>query len=181
MKIISIEIINVKTEFAPDTSTWQPVVVKINTDEGISGYGEVGLAYGRGYTAGFGMVKDLAPMIIGKDPRQTEKIWETFLKKTFWGQGGGTIIFAGISAIDMALWDIQGKELGVPIYRLLGGKTRNKIRAYASQLQFGWGSGKDKQSLNKPEEYVQVALQAAEEGYDAIKVDPVGFDKDGET
>ncbi|MCI1750056.1 MAG: mandelate racemase/muconate lactonizing enzyme family protein [Megasphaera cerevisiae] len=179
MKIISIEIINVKTEFAPDTSTWQPVVVKINTDEGISGYGEVGLAYGRGYTAGFGMVKDLAPMIIGKDPRQTEKIWETFLKKTFWGQGGGTIIFAGISAIDMALWDIQGKELGVPIYRLLGGKTRNKIRAYASQLQFGWGSGKDKQSLNKPEEYVQVALQAAEEGYDAIKVDPVGFDKDG--
>jgi L-alanine-DL-glutamate epimerase-like enolase superfamily enzyme len=179
MKITSIDVIYVKTDFAPDTSTWQPVVVRINTDAGISGFGEVGLTYGRGFQAGFGMCKDLGAMIIGMDPRCSEDIWDKMMKKTFWGQGGGTVVFAGMSAIDMALLDIQGKELGVPVYRLMGGKTRSKIRAYASQLQFGWGRGKEKQSLNKPEEYVKVAMQAVAEGYDAIKIDPIGFDKNG--
>ena len=125
------------------------------------------------------MVKDLAEIILGMDPTNNEEIWDKMQKKTFWGQGGGTIVSAGMSGIDMALWDIKGKELGVPVYKLLGGKIRNKIRAYASQLQFGWGHGREKQSLNKPEDYVKVSLQAISEGYDAIKIDPIGFDKNG--
>lgn len=179
MKITSVEVIKVATPFNFDTSTWQPVVVRVNTDEGISGYGELGMTYGTGFTAGFGMCKDLAGLIMGMDPRNNEEIWEKMLKKTFWGQGGGTVIFAGMSALDTALWDIKGKALNTPVYNLLGGKTRTKLRAYASQLQFGWGLGKEKQSLNHPQEYAEVALKAASEGYTAVKVDPIGFDKYG--
>jgi len=179
MKITSVEVIKVATPFKPDTSTWQPIVVRVNTDEGISGYGELGMAYGIGYTAGFGMCQDLARIIIGMDPRNNEEIWEKMLKKTFWGQGGGTVIFSGMSALDTALWDIKGKLLNTPLYQLLGGKTNKKLRAYASQLQFGWGLGKDKQSLNHPKEYADIALQAVEMGFDAVKVDPIGFDKNG--
>lgn len=179
MKITNVEVIKVFSPFQPDTSTWQPIVVRVNTDEGISGYGELGMAYGIGYTAGFGMCQDLARIIIGMDPRNNEEIWEKMLKKTFWGQGGGTVVFSGMSALDTALWDIKGKALNTPLYQLLGGKTNKKLRAYASQLQFGWGLGKDKQSLNHPKEYAEVALQAVEMGFDAVKVDPIGFDKNG--
>lgn len=52
--------------------------------------------------------------------------------------GGGTVINAGMSAIDTALWDIMGKAYKMPVYQLLGGKSNERIRAYASQLQFGW-------------------------------------------
>lgn len=87
MKITSVDIIDVANDFASATSKWRPVVVKINTDEGISGFGEVGLAYGVGASAGIGMAKDLAAIIIGMDPMNNEAIWEKMLKKTFWGAG----------------------------------------------------------------------------------------------
>lgn len=60
-------------------------------------------------------------------------------QKDFLGDGGRERFYAGMSAIDIALWDIKGKYLGVPVYQLLGGKTNEKLRTYASQLQFGWG------------------------------------------
>lgn len=104
MKITSIDIIDVANDFASVTSKWRPVVVKINTDEGISGFGEVGLAYGVGASAGIGMAKDLAAIIIGMDPMNNEAIWEKMLKKTFWGQGGGGIFSAAMSGIDMRCW-----------------------------------------------------------------------------
>ena len=69
----------------------------------------------------------------------TEAIWEKMLRKTFWGQGGGGIFSAAMSGLDIAMWDIKGKALNVPLYVLLGGKSRDSIRAYASQLQFGLG------------------------------------------
>lgn len=77
-------------------------------------------------------------MIVGEDPLNIEKIWEFFFRKTFGGWGRERF-YAGMSAIDIALWDIKGKYLGVPVYQLLGGKTNEKLRTYASQLQFGWG------------------------------------------
>ncbi|MGS0315041.1 mandelate racemase/muconate lactonizing enzyme family protein, partial [Escherichia coli] len=94
---------------------------------------------GAGAKAGVGIIRDLAPLIVGEDPLNIEKIWEFFFRKTFWGMGGGNVFYAGMSAIDIALWDIKGKYLGVPVYQLLGGKTNEKLRTYASQLQFGWG------------------------------------------
>ena len=179
MKITSVDIIDVANEFQSAVNKWRPIVVVINTDEGISGFGEVGLAYGVGASAGFGMAKDLARIVVGMDPLNNEAIWDKMQKKTFWGQGGGTVVSAGMSGIDIALWDIKGKAFKVPIYQLLGGKTRDKIRTYASQLQFGWGTGKDKSMLIEPKQYADIALAAVAEGYDAIKVDPIGMDEKG--
>lgn len=68
-----------------------------------------GIAFGIGSTAAFGMVKDLAGLIVGMDPMNIEVIWNKMFKSSFWGMGGGAIVFAGISAIDIALWDIKGK------------------------------------------------------------------------
>jgi len=91
--------------------------------------------------------------------------------------GNGGVIMAGISGIDIALWDIKGKVLNAPVYQLLGGKTNDKLRAYASQLQFDWG--KVSKSLAKPEEYAEAMKKAMADGFDAVKVDPVGFDPQG--
>lgn len=179
MKITSVDIIDVANDLQSSTSKWRPVVVKINTDEGICGYGEVGMAYGVGASAGYGMAKDLAKLTIGMDPMQNEAIWDKMQKKTFWGQGGGTVVSAGMSAIDIALWDIKGKALNVPVYQLLGGKCRDSVRTYVSQLQFGWGKAKAKSILVEPKQYADAALQALADGYDSIKVDVNEMDEFG--
>lgn len=180
MKIISVDIIDVKNDLQSAVAKWRPIVVKINTDEGISGFGEVGMAYGVGASAGFGMAKDLAKMIIGENPLKTEAIWDKFQKKTFWGQGGGTVVSAGMSAIDIALWDIKGKYFNCPVYELLGGKTRTTLRTYASQLQFGWSLSAKKDILIEPEQYAEAALKALQEGYNCIKVDVNEINEKGE-
>lgn len=138
MKITSSDIIDVANDFSSATSKWRPTVVRVNTDEGISGFGEVGLAYGVGASGGIGVAKDLSALLIGMNPMDTEAIWEKMLRKTFWGQGGGGIFSAAMSGLDIA-WDIKGKALNVPLYVLLGGKSRDSIRAYASQLQYQGG------------------------------------------
>jgi len=154
----------------------KPVCCRIHTDEGLFGDGEAGVAYGRGATAAFGMVKDFAEHIIAKDPMNVEAIWEDLFKNTFWGQGGGTIIFSGISAIDIALMDLKGKAMGVPCYQLLGGKFRDDLRCYASQLQFGWTTKIG--PWGKKEEYVDIVKHAMSEGYDAVKIDFTTYDRD---
>ena len=176
MKIVSVDVMQVPSGNAgASRGDWSPVIVRINTDEGISGFGEVGLAYGKGWRAGLGMVQDFAEVIIGEDPMNIEHIWETIFRKTFWGMGGGTVVYAGMSGIDIALWDIKGKALNQPVWQLLGGKTNDNLRVYASQLQFNWGTKLDKQKLITPEEYAEVTRVAMAEGYDAIKVDPIIF------
>jgi L-alanine-DL-glutamate epimerase-like enolase superfamily enzyme len=177
VKITSVDVIRLYGEMCVKGTPWNPVCVRINTDEGISGCGEIGLAYGDADKAQFGMAQDFAKLIIGMDPMNNEQIWEKIFRMTFWGMGGGTIIFAAMSAIDIALWDIKGKALGAPVYKLLGGKTNKKLRTYASQLQFDWG--KVSKALVRPEEYAEAARKAMAEGYDCIKVDPVGFDLKG--
>ena len=156
------------------------ITMKINTDEGVYGWGEAGLAYGNCFEAAFGQCQDFAKLIIGMDPFDTEKIWEHLHRHTFWGMGGGVVITSAMAAIDIACWDIKGKVLGVPVYKLIGGKTNNKLRAYASQLQFGWSDliqvkneGKGLGLLFDPKEYYEVTKNAVRDGYDSIKVDPV--------
>ena len=183
MKINSVDIIKTfKTpsraaEIAVGGVPWHPVCVRINTDEGISGYGEIGVAYGNAQSAGFGMGVDFAKCIIGLNPMNNEEIWNRLHRLTFWGMGNGGVIMAGISGIDIALWDIRGKALNAPVYQLLGGKTNSRLRAYASQLQFDWG--KVSHSLAKPEEYAEAMKKAMADGFTAVKVDPVGFDPEG--
>lgn len=145
------------------------VLCRVYTDNGLYGDGEAAMSYGVGAMAAFGMVQDLANLIIGMDPLENEKIWDKMYRTTFWGQNGGGVFTAGMSAIDIALWDIKGKFFNVPIYTLLGGKLNDNLRTYASQLQFGW---KDRMgAMFTLEEYVAAARRAIDQGYDAIKVD----------
>ena len=153
MKITHIEVFDLNVENWP---AWHPIIVRVHTDEGISGLGEVGLAYGTGHSAGAGMAKNLAEQFfIGADPFQSEKLWDTMFRNTFWAQGGGPVVFGGMSAFDTALWDIKGKALGVPVYQLLGGRTNERLRTYASQIQFGWGP--ERLALTEPAQYAEVA------------------------
>jgi galactonate dehydratase len=175
MKITHVEVFDLNVENWP---AWHPIIVRVHTDEGISGLGEVGLAYGTGHSAGAGMARNLAEQFfLGADPFQSEKLWDTMFRNTFWAQGGGPVVFGGMSAFDTALWDIKGKALGVPVYQLLGGKTNERLRTYASQIQFGWGP--ERLALTEPEQYAEVARAVVAEGYTCVKIDPVMFDKGG--
>ena len=174
MKITKVDIVQVKSNST--LTEWRPILCRIYTDEGIYGDGEAALAYGKAAPAAFGMIKDLSALIIGMDPLDNEVIWDKLYKATFWGQNGGPVVFAGISAIDIALWDIKGKFFNVPIYKLLGGKRRDNLRSYASQLQFGWSDHWE--NLGATEDYAAVSKQAVEEGYDCVKIDFFTFDRD---
>lgn len=156
---------------------YQPIGCRIYTDEGIYGDGEAAISYGVGAHAAAGMVRDLAGLLIGMDPLEHEVIWNKLHKTTFWAQNGGPIVFSGVSALDIALWDIKGKYFGVPIYKLLGGKQRESLRCYASQIQSGFGPRHERKIT--PEEYADIARQVVAEGYDALKVDFLCFDEVG--
>ena len=102
------------------------VGIRIYTDEGIYGDGEVAGIHAT-YGA-FGVIKDMWPFISGKDPFDNEVLWDQLMLRTFWGQNGGAFWYSAVSAIDIALWDIKSKALNVPLYKLLGGKRRDKVR-----------------------------------------------------
>ena len=102
------------------------VFLKIETDAGITGYGEATNHFLP--HSSLGMLKDLTPYLIGEDPERVEYLWQACFRRRFYR--GGTATGAAISAIDMALWDIKGKAYGVPVYQLLGGLARTKVRLY---------------------------------------------------
>ena len=105
MVITKVDVFHVQDKLNPAI---HPVLCRIHTDTGLYGDGEAAMSYGVGSTAAFGMVQDLANLIIGMDPLETEKIWDKMYRTTFWGQNGGGVFSAGMSAIDIALWDIKG-------------------------------------------------------------------------
>jgi L-alanine-DL-glutamate epimerase-like enolase superfamily enzyme len=179
VKIISVDIIALEKDRGNGS---RPVVCRINTDEGIAGYGEAGVAIGTGATAVFELLKDFAPMILGMNPLDHEVIWEKLYHRSFWAQGNGVIMMAGISAIDIALWDIKGKAANLPLYALLGGKQRDKLRAYASQLQFGWAVDRfnpGKAERGDPEYYRETVRKALDQGYTAVKTNFLRYDRQG--
>ncbi len=177
MHITYVEIFDIE---CPKRPKWHPVFVRIHTDEGISGVGEAGLAYDWGHSAAAHLIKEIASaMLMGFDPFKTELLWSRMLRESFWGLGGGPVIYAAMSAIDTALWDIKGKALNVPVYQLLGGKTTDRLRTYASQLQFDWDN--ETRALIDPDDYAKAAQKAIKEGYDCVKVNPMFYDKDGKT
>ena len=180
MKITSVEIFLIKADWTQAQNRLNPVIIRVNTDEGISGLGEVGLAFGVGAEAGGSYVKNIAEgFLLGADPMKIEGIWETLFRKTFWALGGGPVVYGGLSAIDIACWDIKGKALKQPIYQLLGGKTNEKLRTYASQLQFGWDPV-NPVPARTPGDYAEQARKAVAQGYNAVKVNPLMLDEKGE-
>ena len=173
MKIVKVDVMQLGTDVRPD---WRPIVCRIYTDEGIYGDGEAAMAYDVGALGAFGMLQELAKMVIGMDPLDNEVIWDKLYRSTFWEQNGGPVTFSAISAIDIALWDIKGKYFKVPVYKLLGGKKRDNLRCYASQLQFGWGEVRI--PARTPEDYAKNAKKAVAEGYDAVKFDFFLYDEE---
>jgi galactonate dehydratase len=170
MKVTKVEIFDVQLPLV--RLRWNPVLLRIHTDEGISGVGELALAYGTGNAGGQGMLRNMAErFLIGADPFRIEQMWDTLFRRTFWGQGGGPVVYGAMSAIDEALWDIKGKALGVPVYELLGGSCWDKLRVYAN----GWYGG-----CVRPEEYAEAALKVVADGFDAMKFDPFAISADGQ-
>lgn len=101
--------------------------LKVHTNAGIVGLGEP-ITEGRAKTCAEA-VAEIAPYLVGKDPRAVAHHWQAIYRHAFYR--GGPILTSALSGIDMALWDIKGKALGVPTYELLGGPTRNRVRVYA--------------------------------------------------
>ena len=101
--------------------------LKVHTDEGVIGWGEP-ITEGRAHTCATA-VAEIAPYLVGKDPRNVMHHWQAIYRHAFYR--GGPILTSALSGIEQALWDIKGKLLGVPVYELLGGPTRDRIRVYA--------------------------------------------------
>lgn len=145
--------------------------VTVETDAGIEGAGEIGLAYGAGGRGAAEIVLELArTRLLGRDPFRTEAIHDELRRDTFWGHVPGPILGAAISALDIALWDIKGKALGVPVHVLLGGACRDRLRLYCN----GWYRG-----LGAPQAYAEAAAEVVARGFTALKFDPMKLDAEG--
>lgn len=135
------------------------VYVKVYTDENITGVGECSLeTRERTVSAAVGELKNY---LVGKDPFDIEKLFYLCFRDEYWG--AGPVLTSALSAVDMALWDIKGKALGVPVYQLLGGKFRDKLRCYANRWFFGGDT---------PDKLARLAEKVVEKGYTAMKWDP---------
>ncbi len=137
-------------------------IVKITTDCGICGWGE---GYGPASVLQAG-IKQLTPLLIGKDPLQQETIWFNLYRKTLDYARRG-ILVASISALDIALWDIKGKALELPVSVLLGGQHRQRVMPYATGLYFS-------ESNNLTEKLVEEAINYVQQGFKAVKM-KVGY------
>lgn len=184
MKITKIEALLVHPESGNGDTSMQktfgschPIFVRVYTDEGIYGDGEAGMLFGTGGRATQCMIEDYGHMILGMNPLHNEEIWDKIYRKGYFVQSGGPIIYAAISAIDMALWDIKGKYFNTSIATLLGGQRRDVLPAYASQLQFGWGGISS--PATKPEDFARNAKMAIDDGFKAVKADFFTLDEDG--
>ena len=154
MRITHVESIALKHPFGPPeagiTREWTNVL--IHTDEGLAGIG-------RGGNPQL-ISRDLAPVLIGQDPRQIARLWDQMYESAWRYRGPGRAAMSSIGALDIALWDLYGKTCGQPVWRLLGGYT-DTVPAYAD------GIGYINQS---PEEVATEVKEHADLGYDAIKL-----------
>ena len=140
--------------------TW--TFVQIDTDEGITGYGEATNYPGGGSLVVASTINQVRETLIGEDPFDIDRLWhKIFRRYTYLGSRG--LVTAVISGIDIALWDIKGKALGRPIYEILGGKFRDNITMYAN----GWFTG-----CTTPKDFADAAAATVAQGYTALKFDP---------
>jgi len=145
------------------------VFVRVETDiPGLVGWGEATLEWKT--RAIVGSVDDLAPLLLGKDPRDIEQCFQIMTRHGFWRMG--VIGMSAISGIEMALWDILGKSLNVPVWRLLGGKCRNALRTYTHLGMGDMGSVYETSGKTQLAERGKAVVEA---GYDALKVVSVPY------
>lgn len=154
------KVIDVKP-FVVDCFRTNWVFVKVYTDEGITGIGEGTLEYKE--KAFLGALEHIKEYIVGKNPCNIEAHFHNIYRDAYWR--GGPVLMSALSAVEMALWDILGKSLNVPVYQLMGGKVNDKVRIYVN----GWFAG-----AKEPEEFAEKAKIAVERGVTAMKWDPFG-------
>lgn len=135
--------------------------LKVETDEGLHGWGEASL--GTQEMALSGCVDDLRRLVIGRDPREIEKLCFELYRDIYWK--GGPVLMSAISGIEIACWDITGKFFNTPVYGLMGGKMRDHVRMYAN----AWFPG-----ARTPEDFAAAARKAVALGVTALKWDPFG-------
>ncbi|HHX65966.1 MAG TPA: galactonate dehydratase, partial [Chloroflexi bacterium] len=138
--------------------TW--VFVLVETDAGITGVGEASLEGKE--KAVEAAVSDLARLVVGRDPTRIEQNWQIMYRHGFWR--GGVVLNTALSGIEQALWDITGKELGVPVYRLLGGATRDRILLYTHV------------GGRTPDNLARNALDLVDAGWRGLKAGSLGFE-----
>ena len=139
-------------------------LVKITTDNGLVGWGETTLE-GKPKST-MGAVEELADYLIGKDPLRIEHHWQHIYRSAFFR--GGNVLMSALSGLDQALWDISGKHYGVPVYKLLGGAVRDRVRVYAH-----WGI-RDLSDEGKLKAKERLDWLVKKGGYTAFKSGPAG-------
>jgi galactonate dehydratase len=142
------------------------IFVKVLTDQpDLWGWGEATLEWHT--RAVVGAVEDLQTLLVGEDPRRIEHLWQMMYRQHFW-HGNGIVRGTAISGIDIALWDILGKSLGVPVHQLWGGPVRDSIRLYC---HLGGGKMEDfyETDVTDAKRFGDLASQAVAEGYTAFK------------
>ena len=151
MKIAAVDVLGVGWEL-----TGEQTFVRITTDDGITGLGQSGCwGYPRGVA---GVLAELTPLLLGADPFRIEHLWHlVYRARPF----RGNLLSGAVSAIDLALWDIKGKALEQPVWELLGGRTRDRVRLH---VLVGGGT---------PDEIASSVNWAIEEGFTAVKFDPL--------
>lgn len=137
------------------------VFVKVMTDSGLYGVGEATLEYREPTVVQ--AIMELERYLVGKDPHNIEAFWHDTCRDAYWR--GGVVLMSALAGVEMALWDIKGKDLGVPVYKLLGGKVRDSVKCYAN----GWFAG-----AKTPEEFAEKTKIAVENGFSGLKWDPFG-------
>lgn len=166
------------------------IFVFIETDAGITGIGEATTEY-QELAVVAALEQHFAPVLIGKDPREIERIWQMLYRLNWWRQG--VVMTSAMSGIDQALWDIAGKAYGQPVYRLLGGPCRDRVRLYArgdlglptmaDEAQaaikegftaFKWGYGPTGRPFDEAEN-IRVAQETAESIVAAIGGQPLAL------
>ncbi len=132
--------------------------VKITTQEGVIGWGEP-VVEGRAATVA-ACVQELEPYLLGRSAHEIEDIWQMLYRGGFYR--GGPILMSALAGIDQALWDIKGKSLGIPVYQLLGGPVRKKMKMYC------WIGG------DHPDVVLEQAQEKVDQGYQAVKMNATG-------
>ncbi len=145
--------------FVANASRTNFVFLKLYTDRGVDGVGEATLEW-RTKTV-VAALEELERFLVGKDPFATEYLIETMHRDSYWRTGA--VFRSALGAVEAALLDIKGKALGVPVYELLGGRQRDRLRCYANHWFFG---------ARTPQDYAQKAKRAVALGYRALKWDP---------
>lgn len=142
------------------------IFVKVVTDQpGLWGWGEATLEWHTRSVVG--AIEDLAQLLVGEDPTRIEHLWQIMYRQHFW-HGNGIVRGTAISGIDIALWDILGKSLGVPCHKLWGGPVRDYVRLYC---HLGGGKMEDfyETKASDASRFADLALRAVEEGFTAFK------------